>query len=138
MSATIIELDEEIKAHLTLSVAPDKRKEVIEYLSSKHPPAHLGGYITVEEVRGSVYPIALVEAYDSNMECELIPSLEVHFRGEDGALIYGTLEVEDWRVMYLLAGIGVAGADITSYQVQGGESEESAQMIIRKIEVAVY
>lgn len=138
MSATIIELDEEIKARLTLSVTPDKRKEVVEYLSSKHPPAHLGGYITVEEVRGGVYPIALVQAYDSNMECELIPSLEVHFRGEDGALIYGTLEVEDWRVMYLLAGIGVAGAYITSYQVQGGESEESAQMIIRKIEVAVY
>ena len=138
MSATIIELDEEIKARLTLSVAPDKRKEVVEYLSSKHPPAHLGGYITVEEVRGSVYPIALVQAYDSNMECELIPSLEVHFRGEDGALIYGTLEVENWRAMYLLAGFGVADAYITSYQVQGGESEESAQMIIRKIEVAVY
>lgn len=138
MSATIIELDEEIKARLTLSVAPDKRKEIVEYLSSKHPPAHLGGYITVEEVRGSVYPIALVQAYDSNMECELIPSLEVHFRGEDGALIYGTLEVENWRVMYLLAGFGVTDAYITSYQVQGGESEESVQMIIRKIEVAVY
>lgn len=138
MSATIIELDEEIKARLTLSVAPDKRKEVVEYLSSKHPPAHLGGYITVEEVRGGVYPIALVQAYDSNMECELIPSLEVHFRGEDGALIYGTLEVEDWRVMYLLAGIGVAGAYITSYQVQGGESEELAQMTIRKLEVIAY
>lgn len=138
MSATIIELDEEIKAHLTLSVAPDKRKEIVEYLSWKQPPAHLDGYITVEEVRGSVYPIALVQAYDSNMECELIPSLEVHFRGEDGALIYGTLEAENWRVMYLLAGIGVTGADITSYQVQGGESEELAQMIIRKLEVIAY
>ena len=138
MSATIIELDEEIKAHLTLSVAPDKRKEVIEYLSLEQPPASLDGYITVEEVRKSVYPIALVQAYDSNMECELIPSLEVHFRGEDGALIYGTLEVENWRVMYLLAGFGVADADITSYQVQGGESEELAQMIIRKLEVIAY
>lgn len=99
---------------------------------------YLGGYITVEEVRKSVYPIALVQAYDSNMECELIPSLEVHFRGEDGALIRGTLEVENWRVMYLLAGIGVVGADITSYQVQGGESEEPVQMIIRKLEVIAY
>lgn len=138
MSATIIELDEEIKAHLTLSVAPDKRKEVIEYLSLGQPPASIDGYITVEEVRKSVYPIALVQAYDSNMECELTPSLEVYFRHEDGTLIRGTLEVENWRVMYLLAGFGVVDADITSYQVQGGESEESAQMIIRKIEVAVY
>ena len=59
MSATIIELDEEIKAHLTLSVAPDKRKEVIEYLSLEQPPASLDGYITVEEVRKSVYRINL-------------------------------------------------------------------------------
>ncbi len=138
MSATLIELDEEIKARLTLSVAPDKRKEVVEYLSLEQPPASLDGYITVEEVRKSVYPIALVQAYDSDMECELTPSLEVYFRGEDGTLIRGTLEVENWRVMYLLAGIGVTGAYITSYQVQGGESEESAQMIIRKLEVAVY
>lgn len=138
MSATIIELDEEIKAHLTLSVAPDRLKETVEYLSLEQPPASLDGYITVEEVRKSVYPIALVQAYDSNMECELTPSLEVYFRSEDGTLIRGTLEVENWRVMYLLAGIGVADAYITSYQVQGGESEESAQMIIGKIEVTVY
>ena len=138
MSATIIGLDEEIKARLALSVAPDKRKEVVEYLSSKRPPAHLGGYITVEEVTGSNYDTTLVEAYGSCMECELTPNIEVRFRGEDGALIYGTLEVEDWRVMYLLAGIGVAGAYITSYQVQGGESEELAQMTIRKLEVIAY
>ena len=138
MSATIIELDEEIKAHLTLSVAPDKLKETVEYLSSKQPPASLDGYITVEEVRKSVYPIALVQAYDSDMECELTPSLEVYFRREDGTLIRGTLEAENWRAMYLLAGIGVTGAYITSYQVQGGESEELAQMIIRKLEVIAY
>jgi hypothetical protein len=138
MSATIIELDEEIKAHLTLSAAPDKRKEVVEYLSSKHPPAYLDGYITVEEVRGSNYLDTLVEAYGSCMECELTPSVEVRFEGEDGTPIRGTLEAENWRAMYLLAGIGVTGADITSYQVQGGESEELAQMIIRKLEVIAY
>ena len=138
MSATIIELDEEIKAHLTLSVAPDKRKEIVEYLSSKQPPAHLDGYITVEEVRGSDYHTTLVEAYGSCMECELTPNVEVRFEDEDGTPIRGTLEAENWRVMYLLAGIGVAGAYITSYQVQGGESEEPVQMIIRKLEVIAY
>ena len=137
MSATIIELDEEIKARLTLSVAPDKRKEVVEYLALKQPSAHLDGYITVEEVRGSHYDTTLVEAYGSCMECELTPSVEVRFEGEDGAPIRGTLEAENWRVMYLLAGIGRAGAYITSYQLQGGESEEPAQMIIRKLEVIV-
>lgn len=138
MSATIIELDEEIKAHLTLSVAPDKRKEVIEYLSLEQPPASLDGYITVEEVRGSDYHTTLVEAYGSCMECELTPSVEVCFDGEDGTPIRGTLEAENWRAMYLLAGIGVTGAYITSYQVQGGESEELAQMTIGKLEVIAY
>ena len=138
MSATIIELDEEIRAHLTLSVAPDKRKEIVEYLSLKQPPAYLDGYITVEEVRGSNYHTTLVEAYGSCMECELAPNVEVHFDDEDGTPICGTLEAENWRAMYLLAGIGVTGADITSYQVQGGESEELTQMIIRKLEVIAY
>ena len=72
------------------------------------------------------------------MECELTPNVEVRFEDEDGTPIRGTLEAENWRAMYLLAGIGVAGADITSYQVQGGESEEPAQMIIRKLEVIAY
>lgn len=137
MPVTTIELDEEIKAHLTLAVAPDKRKEIVEYLSLKQPPAYLDGYITVEEVRGSHYDTTLVEAYGSCMECELTPSVEVRFEGEDGTPIRGTLEAENWRVMYLLAGIGRAGAYITSYQVQGGESEEPAQMIIGKIEVII-
>lgn len=138
MSATIIELDEEIKARLTLSVAPDKVKETVEYLALKQPLAHLGGYITVEEVRGSNYHTTLVEAYGTDMECELTPNIEVHFEGEDGTLIHGTLEAENWRAMYLLAGIGITGAYITFYQVQGGESEELAQMTIRKLEVIAY